>query len=212
MRASAPDSLSEEEESDEVVLLGGEDVAGIALSLSFVFFAGVADPCLEELDTKSESESAPELESESALEDEEELAFRFKLLGVPFAAGCFEVDGEFELAPAGSFSSSASLSVLELDVDGEDDLVFDALVPLILELGTPIISFISTSESLSSLLLPLLLVSFFTRTSAAAISAALDLAFAFFLDFLEFLADLVSKLSSVSLLLALLVSSITDLS
>lgn len=152
-----------------------------------------------------------ESESESELDVSEEVAFRFKADAVPFTAGFCEVLWVGILAPVGSFSSSASLSELGLDVDCEGDFVLDVLVALPEGLGAVVASFILTSESLPSLLLPLsplLLVSFLARPPAVASSLALDPALACFFDFLDFLADLVSKLSSLSLLLALLVSSI----
>lgn len=140
---------------------------------------------------------------ESELDEAEDLSFRFIFFGVPFTTGFWDDLWVSILAPVDSFSSSASLSELEVDVVDEGDFVLDVLEGL----GAVLSSFISTSESLSSPLSPLLLVSFLA-TSAAAFSSA----FACFLDFLDVLAALVSESSSLLLLLALLVSSICVLS
>jgi len=201
LEASGSDSLSEEEVPDEVADFGSAEFAGMAKLLTFGFLAETAFS----FSTESESEPEPELD------EVEEVAFRFKLVAIPFLAGFCVNWGFGNLAPAGSFSSSASLSEFELDVDDEGDFDLDVLVTLLEGFGAIVASFISTSESLSILLLPLsplLLVSFLARTAATASSLALDPAFARFFDFLDFLADLVSELSLLSLLLALLVSPI----
>ncbi len=201
LEASGSDPLSEEELSDDMADFRGAEVAGIAAPSTFAFSAGRA--------FAFSGESASESESER--EEAEEVVFRFRGFAVPFRVGFCEILWVGNLAPVASFSSSASLSELELDVEGEDDFGLDVLVTLPEGLGAAVASFISTSESLPLLSLPLsplLLVSFPARTPVAASSLALDRAFACFFDFFDFLADFVSELSSLPLLLALLVSSI----
>jgi len=192
------ESLSEEEMSEDE-----EDSEGLFSAFDFNFLAGAGFSFIGELDPESESE----------LEEELELPFRFKLFAAPLV-GLFEDEVAGSFAPVGSFSSSASLSELELDVEGDGDFRLDAFVTFAVGSGTVAASFISASESLP-LLLPLsppLLVSFFARTSAAASSRALASALMCFLAFLDFLFALAAELSSRSLPLLLLVSSITVLS
>ena len=174
----------------------------------------VATAGLEALgsDTLSEEELFGDVADfgESEVDEAEDLTFRFMFLAVPFTTGFWYDLWVGILAPVDSFSSSASLSELEVDVVDEGDFVLDVLEgleALLRGLGAVLSSFISTSESLSSPLSPLLLVSFL-----AASAAAFSSAFACFLDFLDVLAALVSESSSLLLLLALLVSSICVLS
>lgn len=144
------------------------------------------------------------------LEESLELALRFKLFEAEIACVFRKCLGELNFAPADSCSSSASLSELEFDVGGGDDMVLDACLALVVDFGALSESSVSESEPLTLLLLLslLLLVSFFTGALATA-SSSLALASAFF-DLFVFFADLVSELSPASLLLV--VSSMTVLS
>ena len=202
---SAADSLLDEElseEEDEVsdgletgTLIRGCEVTS-ERGLEASFFTNTAlTPADDEM---SDSSSDSELE--------EWLPFRLRLFTNPLTVGFFEAAGVCRSAPALSFSSSASLSELELDVEGDDDLIFDILLGLLLDFCAGAASFISTSESLSSsqLSLPLLLVMSFAMTLAAAASLALASAFAsffIFFAFFDFLTALRLSLSSLSLLL-----------
>ena len=139
-----------------------------------------------------------ESESDSELEELLELAFRLRPFIKPLTVGFCEAAGVGSCAPASSFSSSASLSELELDADFVDELVFDVLLDFLEEFFAGVASFISTSESLilSLLSLPLLLVISF----AAALACDFTFSLAF-VTFFDFLAALVSSVSSLSLLL-----------
>lgn len=178
---SVPESPSEEEVLDEAVSALKGDAALVA-----------------DLSGNADAAGAPSSsEFKSELEESLELPFLFFIFAFLVIAGFCDDASLDNFAPVLSFSSSASLSELELD---EADFVFETLLFLVLVGGGAA----SASESLSSLLLsvpPLLLVSFFAASSAAA--------FAFFADFLVFLAAAVSELSLLSLLL---VSSICVLS
>lgn len=115
-------------------------------------------------------------DSESELGELLRFAFRLRPFTKLLTVGFCEVAGLGSCAPASSFSSSASsLSELEVEVDFDGDLIFDDLLDTLLDFRAGDASFIMTSESLplSMLSLPLLLVTSFTRTLAAAASLAL---------------------------------------
>lgn len=167
-----------------------------AIGLDASFFIGIALTPVE----GEASEADPESEPEELLG----LAFRLRWFTRPFTVGLWEASDLGSCARAPSFSSSASLSELELDKDLDDKLFFNGLLDFLLGFCAGVPSLISTSESIfSSLLsLPLLLVMSFPMTSAAAASLALASAFIFtFVAFLDFLTAFVSSLSSLSLLL-----------
>ena len=92
-----------------VVEVGSLLEAAFFTDLTFDFFAGGTSLSGED-----------ELESDSELEDWLEPALRLSLLMRPLTVG-FEVG---TLAPAASFSSSASLSELEVEDDPEDEAAF----------------------------------------------------------------------------------------
>ena len=166
------------------------------VGLDASFFTGTAATPVE----GEGSESDPEPEPEELLG----LAFRLRPFARPFTVGFWEASVLGSCAPALSFSSSASLSELELDVDFGDKLFFDGLLDFLLGFCAGVPSFISTSESIfSSLLsLPLLLVMSSAMTLAAAASLALASAFNFaFVAFFDFLTAFAPSLSSLSLLL-----------
>lgn len=201
--------------SVEVVLedeLGLATIKGIPTSpplnaavFVFAFFEG-DDPATA-AGMALDPESVESEESEPELVESLEAAFRLRFLTGPLVADVCDAADACNGAPAGSFSSSASLSALELVVDEEGDFAFDALAFFLAAFSVGIVSVISTSNSLS--LPPLLLVSSLALTLAAASSLAFALAFACFLDFFDFLAVFVSSLSSLPpSLLLLLVSSI----
>lgn len=152
--------------------------------------------------TPAEGE-ASESESDSELEELPGLALRFTPFVSPLTAGFCEATGVGSCVPALSFSSSASLFELELEVDFDGKLAFDALANFLEGFCAGVASFISTSESLfSSLLsLPLLVVASFAMALAAAASLALASNLTPFFAFFDFLTALVSSLSSLSLLL-----------
>ena len=193
-------SLSDEEVSEEeevtdsletrTLLCGCEMAPTTGLDASF--FIGTASTPAG--DKASESDS----DFEAELEEPLVLAFRLSFFTKPLTVGFCEAAGIGVWAPALSFSSSASLSALELDVNLEDDLVFDDVFDFLIGFCAEIASFILTSESDSSplLSLPLLLVISFAMILATAASLALASAFAFaFTAFFNFLWDLVSSLS-----------------
>ena len=151
-------------------------------------------------------EEVSESDSISELEELLGLAFCLRLFTSPLTVSLCEAAGIGSRVPALSFSSSASLSELELDVDGDDGFVFDKLLDFLVSFCARGASFISTSPSLSSSLLslPLLLVMSLAMTLAAAASLALAsalISFFVLFAFLDFLAALVSSPSSLSLLL-----------
>ena len=214
--ASVADSLPDEEVSDDAdesvgdlgrpTLAGSSGVifADFLLFFAFAFFArgGFAAFLVDSSDS----------ESEEKLEVPLKLAFRFNSLTSPFTLGFCDSTDVGSCAPAGSSSSSASLSEPELEVDDNADLAFDDFCFFLEAFETGVASSISTFDSPSSTLLslsPLLLVSFCASTSAAASSLALASALACFFAFFDFLSFFVSELSSESLLL---VSSICVLS
>ena len=148
---------------------------------------------------EASSDSDSELDPEVSLE----LAFRFKFLTRFPTVGLFVAAVVGNFGPAGSSSSSASLSELEREVDDAEAFLLAAFVAFLFSnAGVP--SFSSMSTSLPSLLvslLPLLLVSSFAFTIATASSLALVPALACLFAFFDLLASLVSELSSESLLL-----------
>ena len=148
----------------------------------------------EASESESDSDSDFESDFEAELDEPLVLAFRLSFFTKPLTVGFCEAAGIGGWAPALSFSSSASLSALELDVDLEDDLVFNDGFDFLTDFCAEIASFISASESASSPLLPLplLLVISFAMTLATAASLALASAFAFaFIAFFDLLWDLV---------------------
>ena len=184
---SAADSLSDEEvpEEEELTdsletgtLLGGCETAPTR-GLEASFFTGTASTPAG--DEASEADTASDSDFEAELEEPLVLTSRLSFFTKPLTVGFCEAAGICVWAPALSFSSSASLSALELDVDLEDDLFFIDVFGFLIDFCAEIASFISTSESASSplLSLPLLLVRLFARTLAAAASLALASAFAF---------------------------------
>ena len=206
---SLPDDDVSGDEDESAEDLGRATLAGVPdvvvadfLSvLAFAFFAGEGFASLVE----DSSDSDPESELDVPLE----LAFRSKLLTTPFTIDFCDAACVGSWAPADSSSSSASLSELELELDGDGDFAFDAFLFSFVVFVTDAASSLSTFDSLSSSLLPLLpllLVSPFALTLAAASSLALALALACFFAFFELLTSFVSELSSESL--PLLVSSI----
>ena len=205
-RAGSLSDAEASEEDEELTggletepLIRGCEMTGLVMS----FFTGTAFAEEEVLESDSDSE----------LEELLGLAFRFNPFTSSVTVGFFEAAGIDSAVPAFSSSSSASLSELEPDVES-DALILDDFVILSVDVCAGVASFISTSESISSSLfsLPLLLVTSFATTLAAASSRALASAFTSFFAFFAFLdclAALVLSLSSVSLLL---VSSVRDCS
>lgn len=167
------DSLEDEEEltADFWGDLFGADAAAaedcFLTGVAFVFFAGGASASSD--DDESDSESVSELD------DSLELAFRFSLLVGLLVVGVMEGS----LAPGASFSSSASLSELVLDVDADDadddfELItffigFEAEACFLVNFDVAITSSMSTSDPLSSLLLPLLPLLLVTSASTLAL-------------------------------------------
>ena len=167
MEASLSDSLEDEledelSEDDEVeaiflvviVSVGFAATSGIFFSFvipiaeavfaesPFDFFAGGEGSCSDASD------------SELELEDESELALRFKLLMRPLTVGLVGLT----FAPGASFSSSASLSELELEDDADGCIASTAFF---VGFDAGLAFLVCLSKSLSSLrsLLPLLDVS-----------------------------------------------------
>lgn len=191
----ASDSLLEvaedEDEESAAVLVS---FASLLVGAGFGMVGGFASVVLAFLGFGSSSSLLEDAELEDALAD----FFRFKLL----LSSCVVDFREDAPRPAVSFSSSASLSELEVDIeDALDFLDFFASTAL----GGIDTSFMLTSESLSLLLssllspassallplLPLLLVCSASRLAAS---------FAF-RSLLVFFLFLVARLSSLSLLL-----------
>ena len=147
----------------------------LTVSTFFFFFAGAEV-------SESDSEPDPELEAD----DDESLDLRFSLLTrlptVDFMLGA--------LGAKAPFSSSASLSELEVEEDPEDMIVVFVLYLDALEVVTPFISVALPSPSSLLESLPLLLVS----------SAPLALSSSNFNFFFAILARFVTASSSSSLL------------
>ena len=183
-------SLSDEEVSEEEELTDSlvtmTLLCGCEMALTIGLDASSTDTASTPAgDEASESDS----DFETELEEPLVLAFRLSFFTKPLTVGFCEAAGIGVWAPALSFSSSASLSALELDVDLEDDLAFDAFFDFLIDFCAEVASFLSPSESASSplLSLPLLLVISFAMTLATAASLALASAFAFaFLAFFNF--------------------------
>ena len=195
------EEVSEEEEVTDILetrtLLCGCEMA-LTTGLDASFFTGTASTPAGDEASESDSDSKFDSDFEAELEEPLVLAFRLSFFTKPLTVGFCEAAGIGVWAPALSFSSSASLSALELDVDLEDDLVFDDVFDFLIGFCAEITSFILTSESGPSplLSLPLLLVISFAMILATAASLALASAFAFALiAFFDFLRDLVSLLS-----------------
>ena len=193
---------SEEDVSDEddfAFGLGGAwpelILAEVFLSWAFILFDAEDFAAMPDSSSDSDSELDPEVPLE--------LAFRFKFLAGLSTIGLFLTAGVGSAAPAGSSSSSASLSELVCEVDDPETFTSAAFVALFFfNEGVP--SFISTSESLPSLLVslpPLLLVSSFAFAGATASFLAWVPALACRFAFFDLLASLVSELSLESLLL-----------
>lgn len=164
------DSLEDEEEltADFLGDVFGASAATVRdcflTGVAFIFFAGGASASSD--DDESDSESVSELD------DPLELAFRFSLLVGLLVVGVMESS----LAPGASFSSSASLSELVLDVDADDDFElitfftgFGAEACFLVNFDVATTSSMSTSDSLSSLLLPLLPLLLVTSDSTLAL-------------------------------------------
>ena len=191
--ASPGSSLDEDvsEEDDVADDLGGAVSATIfaeALPFAFCIFLKEAS------DSDSDSELEVSLES----------AFRFVFETRPSPMVFFERADLGNFASTGSSSSSASLSELELEVDDDDTLAVASFASFLVFFGTTNASFISTSESLASLLVslsPLLLVSSFAVFEAVPTSRAAMAALPGSFPFFDSLASLVPELSSESLLL-----------
>ena len=199
-------SLSDEEVSEEEDVTDSSEARTLpcgckmapTTGLDASFFADTASTPAGDEASEFDSDAGSDSEFEAELEEPLVLAFRLSFFTKPLTVGFCEAVGMGVWAPALSFSSSASLSALELDVDLEDDLVFGDLFDFLMDFCTGIASFNSTSKSASSplLSLPLLLVMSFAMILATAASLALASAFAIaFIAFFDFLCDLVSSLS-----------------
>ena len=153
-------------------------------------------------------------DSDVELEVLPEPAVRLMLFINPLTFGFCEAACIGSCAPALSFSSSASLSELDFDVDDDDGLIFDRFLVFLLGFCSGVVSFISTSDSISSWLLslPLLPVMSFAMTVAAVAPLAFASAFTFFETLIFFLGVLTTFALSLLSLLLLLVSSACNLS
>lgn len=159
----------------------GDSVAAVGLvSAFFIFLVAGSSPPL----------------GDAELEDADGELFRFIVLASPLTVGFLDAAP----SPAVSFSSSASLSELEVD----DEVDFGAVETFDLRDGFPGVeaSFIFTSESLSPPLFSLLSSVFSSLLPLLLIrSASLAMALLAFRSLLAFLYFRVSTLSSASLLL-----------
>lgn len=183
-------SLSDEEVSEEEELTDSLVTMTLLCGCEMVLTTGLDASSTDTASTPAGDEaSESDSDFETELEEPLVLAFRLSFFTKPLTVGFCEAAGIGVWAPALSFSSSASLSALELDVDLEDDLAFDAFFDFLIDFCAEVASFLSPSESASSplLSLPLLLVISFAMTLATAASLALASAFAFaFLAFFNF--------------------------